>query len=590
MIHTLPPRQLILCFDGTNNNLTGGVADTNVVKLRELLDPDANNQIVYYDPGVGNVGELPGVDFWDRFGAGFNRIKGLALGGGIYENIAQGYRFLMEQHRTGDQIFLFGFSRGAFTARSVGGMVHTFGLLKREHAVLVDTLVHWYFSDRHADGNEQHGGFTNLRAQIRRDFARQTRQGADGVLLPIWFTGVWDTVESVGWPGFRRKITGSPTVLGKAHLHVRQALALDEFRTPFLPRMFAVHPDASKYTAANQSIKQEWFAGCHADVGGGYRSADSGLGAGALEWLADEAASAQVGLRLKLGATFAIGAKPVAHNELARAPIWALAGMTVRDPQHNPLAALPMPDAEHPNHEYLPPQTVHAAPLATTTEHMRWGLGWGWGWAFWLALLAIVPLAVLHGAVLRHGWAGVASGSMLEWFPPNTKLGMGAAMCANIALCKFQLLGLPSWPAWLWPDCTAVPPTALPGAGAALWVDLALIAAYAVVLAHFSAWAFLQLARSRGCAAAHLPHPRRTMLNRLGQAPKWAILADLAENMLTASVLSTGLAIHLPFGQKILGVLMGLASAGKWLMLGASCILLSWALVDLFAQKIKKSP
>ncbi|MGH8831463.1 MAG: T6SS phospholipase effector Tle1-like catalytic domain-containing protein, partial [Polaromonas sp.] len=193
-------RQLIICCDGTNNNLTGGAKDTNVTKLCELFAPDANDQLLYYDPGVGNPGELPGASLTDTISRIYERLHGLAFGKGVYENIAEAYLFLMRHYRPGDQIFLLGFSRGAFTARSIGGLVTQFGLLRPEMEGLVPTLLHVYFSDRERGGMK----YTAIRDQISRMFASdQTRA------TPVWFVGVWDTVSSVGAPLLSRTITAS---------------------------------------------------------------------------------------------------------------------------------------------------------------------------------------------------------------------------------------------------------------------------------------------------------------------------------------------------------------------------------------------
>ena len=87
-------RQFIICCDGTNNNLTGRRNDTNVTQLCELLAPNAQNQRLYYDPGVGNPGELPGASWADRLSRHLERLHGLVFGKGIYENIAESYRFI----------------------------------------------------------------------------------------------------------------------------------------------------------------------------------------------------------------------------------------------------------------------------------------------------------------------------------------------------------------------------------------------------------------------------------------------------------------------------------------------------------------
>ena len=105
------PRQLIVVCDGTNNNVTGGRTDTNIIKLQRGLARDAG-QIVFYDPGVGNPAELPGATWVDSIRNWIQRLSGLAFGGGVYENIAECYTFLMLNYEKGDEIYVFGFSRG----------------------------------------------------------------------------------------------------------------------------------------------------------------------------------------------------------------------------------------------------------------------------------------------------------------------------------------------------------------------------------------------------------------------------------------------------------------------------------------------
>ena len=149
MLPATPQRQIVLLCDGTNNNLTGQHEDTNVVKLCTLLAADPDPQrLVFYDPGVGNPGELPGATTWDQFRRTLDRVSGLAFGRGVYENMVESYLFLMRHYRPGDQIFIFGFSRGAFTARSVAGLVNLFGILRPHMESMVPTLLHVYFADR----------------------------------------------------------------------------------------------------------------------------------------------------------------------------------------------------------------------------------------------------------------------------------------------------------------------------------------------------------------------------------------------------------------------------------------------------------
>ncbi len=157
-------RQIVVCCDGTNNTLTGGVKDTNVVQLYHRLQaerergaaqhPPAPEQVLYYDPGVGAGAGLPPTGVCGIVTEFGRRVAGLALGSGIYDNIGQAYLFLCREYgrhdagrgETSDEIYLFGFSRGAFTVRAVGGMVNLFGLIRPEHEVLLPTLLSVYFA------------------------------------------------------------------------------------------------------------------------------------------------------------------------------------------------------------------------------------------------------------------------------------------------------------------------------------------------------------------------------------------------------------------------------------------------------------
>ena len=140
-------RQLIICCDGTNNTLTANDHDTNVLKTFELLARAENpRQVLYYDPGVGAPDALPSTGIDDWFRNKCDRLWGLASGRGVYENISQAYLFLMKHYQPGDQIYLFGFSRGAFTVRCLSGMVHLFGIIDHHHEAMLPTLLRVYFS------------------------------------------------------------------------------------------------------------------------------------------------------------------------------------------------------------------------------------------------------------------------------------------------------------------------------------------------------------------------------------------------------------------------------------------------------------
>ena len=150
----------------------------------------------------------------------------------------------------GDGIYLFGFSRGAFAACSLGGLVTQFGMLRPDMDGLVAFLLHTYFSNR----EKSRDGYERIRAQIRALYSDAAACNA-----PVWFVGVWDTVASVGAPLLSREITAVPTIIGKNYCHVRQALALDEYRKNFQPRLYLIDPSYD-YARAGQCIKQHWFS------------------------------------------------------------------------------------------------------------------------------------------------------------------------------------------------------------------------------------------------------------------------------------------------------------------------------------------
>lgn len=344
-------RQLIVMCDGTNNTLTGGVQDTNVLKLalhlRKSGDP---HQMVWYDPGVGSDAALPGVSWFERVQGRIKSWIGLAQGAGVYENIQEALTFLAQHHRDGDHIFVFGFSRGAFTARAIAGLINEYGLPAAHALHLLPMMISRYFS-KGKDASKIHLILedTRLAAQCRHP--------------DVQFVGVWDTVEAIGLPFFSsKKISNSSSVQGKCFLNVRHAVALDEFRSLFKPRLY--QPTAGNaYTSRSgktATLVQKAFAGCHGDVGGGYKRA--ALSDEALHWMAREAAAC--GLRIDPLPPPA--SQPVIHSEIHSFPLWAVTGQSVRD-----LRSL---------------QSSHLPPLKTRSVWREHGLS-EWPWWLWGAVL-----------------------------------------------------------------------------------------------------------------------------------------------------------------------------------------------------------
>ena len=427
-VHAARPRQLVICCDGTNNTLTGRQTDTNVLQLFELLatSPDPA-QLLYYDPGVGAPDSLPSLGVGDWLSRKWERLSGLASGRGVFDNIGKAYQFLVTHYEPGDQIYLFGFSRGAFTVRCVAGMINLFGLVRPAHTVMLPTLLRVYFSRVGTDGIER-GPIESSAPRTREEVAAQIRESFTspaGRNVPVQFVGVWDTVASVGLPPFSLRISSNATVRGKCFRHVRQALALDEHRWSFLPRVFS--EDNFGDAQCPQSLIQLWFRGVHCDVGGGYPVDQNGLSALALDWMIDEARAC--GLRARIRPAPAMTPVCRIHDPLFALPLWTAAGMCVRDSRVAlgnvgkgvPITAVGQPALL----QQQPPESIWDLPrqpfvlvlLVLLTALIGWGLrtrwqaaGHGDPWqplqlfanAIWVPDAAQQSLLALDLAALRH--------------------------------------------------------------------------------------------------------------------------------------------------------------------------------------------
>ena len=260
------PKNIVICCDGTGNEY--GAANSNVVKLYWTLSAE-EKQIAYYHPGVGTMGArnaLTAVGKW------WTKVRGLAFGYGFSDNIADVYSFLMNEYETGDQIFIFGFSRGAYTARALCGLLHMCGLLTPGNEPLIPYALRLYKSN------------DPCKFEIASGF-----RSTFSVPCKPYFLGLWDTVSSVGW-------ILDPVHTKGGHLPytaalpdvpiVRHAVSIDERRAFFRQHLVHLAPNT------NQNLKEVWFAGVHSDVGGGYAEAESGLSKIALRWMLCEAQSA----------------------------------------------------------------------------------------------------------------------------------------------------------------------------------------------------------------------------------------------------------------------------------------------------------
>jgi uncharacterized protein (DUF2235 family) len=261
-------KNIIICCDGTDNQFSG--CQTNVVRLYKCAQYVTGQQVCYYDPGVGT---MPSPGLYTDLAKRASVLLGLAVGLGFTQNVEAAYRFLMQTYEEGDRVYLFGFSRGAFTVRALAGMLHAVGLLRPNTDQLIPFARRYWRKSYTPEG-----------ALVAADF----KQTLARVCKP-YFIGVWDTVGAVGWIDNFKTF---PYTQHNPDVEIfRHAVSLDERRCCFrqnLMRPDQYHPD--------QNIKNIWFAGVHSDVGGGYPESEAGLSKIAFEWLVKEAR--QAGLML----------------------------------------------------------------------------------------------------------------------------------------------------------------------------------------------------------------------------------------------------------------------------------------------------
>ncbi len=268
-------KRLVICCDGTWNKPDqkdrGVLRPTNVVKLARWVmpqDPNGVAQRVHYDPGVGTG------DFIDKaFGGMF--------GVGLSHNVREAYEFLSQHYEDGDPVFLFGFSRGAYTVRRAVGMVRKCWLLPR----IDDDEA------RKAAIEEGYEVYLKRGGGADSEVAQAYRKKHGCRAIPIRCLGVWDTVGAYGIGGVMGQLTSS---LSKSRFHDRRlssivahayhAVAIDEARRLFEPTLFEQGPAGPQN---GQVLEQSWFTGVHSNVGGGYE--DTGLSDITLCWMAARA-------------------------------------------------------------------------------------------------------------------------------------------------------------------------------------------------------------------------------------------------------------------------------------------------------------
>jgi len=298
-------RKLIVFCDGTNNEF--GVKNTNVVRILQSLVRDGDDHLVFYDPGVGTMAAPGPITAIGKF---IYRAIDLAFGTGFNDNVGDAYIWLMNNWKPGDEIYLFGFSRGAYTARVIAGALHHCGLLPRGLDNLVPYALRLLLMSAKLETGDQ----------FRRTFSRPT--GDPERRVPVHFVGVWDTVASVGWVWTPARYAFSRQNPGVRMF--RHAVSIDE-RRAFYRHNFFQEDSTAVGNPPRPRVQQLWFPGVHSDIGGGY--SDSFLWREPFAWIVKEAKAAGLPVDDQRFAQI-MTSPPVAepwlekkHNELLN-PLW----------------------------------------------------------------------------------------------------------------------------------------------------------------------------------------------------------------------------------------------------------------------------
>lgn len=297
------PKTIVMCLDGTNDQI--GVSEpSNVAKVFRMLSlVDRSEQIAYYDPGIGT---LPAPHARGVIERHLSTAEELAFGIGMKHKLTQAYTWLMQRYAFGDRIYIFGFSRGAYTARALVGMLHCPGLLRTGSDNLVPYAINKYATNDWPDTASECQGL----AEFADAFCWGTPQtpvdpdryppttgpgpSADGAddppldgsffvphhSVPVAFLGIWDTVEASGLAHIHEhhwRFTGSVPNAAT----VRHAVSINEWRNPYRGMLLEDRP-------TSQEPEEVWFAGVHSDVGGTYED-DHRLAVIALKWVIDGA-------------------------------------------------------------------------------------------------------------------------------------------------------------------------------------------------------------------------------------------------------------------------------------------------------------
>jgi len=254
------PKNIIVFADGTGKE-GGEKPPTNIYKLFNMILDRSPEQIAFYDRGLGT---------------GWRKLTGNVAGAGISRNIRECYRFIFDNYMSGDQIYLFGFSRGATTVRSLASFIHLFGILPKSRSELI---------------GKAYGIYKVKNAEDRKRQADEFVAKHHTMWTKIKFLGGWDTVAALGIPLKPIDVIVDKVPLFRHHYHdlrlpksvenAYHALAIDDERLSFHPTLW------DSQIAEYQSMKQVWFCGMHTDVGGGYEEQE--LSDIPLQWMVDNA-------------------------------------------------------------------------------------------------------------------------------------------------------------------------------------------------------------------------------------------------------------------------------------------------------------
>ncbi|MDA3886876.1 MAG: DUF2235 domain-containing protein [Candidatus Delongbacteria bacterium] len=280
-------KRIIICADGTWNRPEKDLKKdfpTNVLRLARGIKPigsDGAPQQVFYDWGVGSY---------------YDKVVGGTTGRGLHKNIVDDYRYIVQNYSEGDEIYLFGFSRGAYTIRCLCGLINNCGIIKRPDAPLIQKAFEHYKKP-----GKDFGPKGKKSVEFRNDHSHPSRE--------IKFVGVWDTVGAMGIPIsflglFDDQDEFYDNKIGKNVCIARHAMAIDEHRSDFVPTIWKPRED--------MDMKQVWFCGAHSDIGGSYKPDKDGtvLSDIAFDWMINEAGGAGLSVESHL-------VKDISNNPLA---------------------------------------------------------------------------------------------------------------------------------------------------------------------------------------------------------------------------------------------------------------------------------